>query len=287
MFIRQHLWCLTPFLAIFVFKDVKLNSLTESRSPRIIIVGAGNIAWHLGHALKAGDYDITGIIGRNHVTGEELAAELDTVWNSSLAIPRGSCDLLFLAVNDSALKDVAEQLEVSDAIVVHTAGSISIETLKRFDRYGVFYPFQTLTKGIPCDFSKVPLCIEASDADTEAAILQLAESISNTVSLLGSQQRKKLHLAGIILNNFTNHLITRATDFAERNELDPELLYPLLQETLDKLRKTSSDRAQTGPAKRKDFSVINEHLEMLSDEPELKNLYRLITDSIIAYYSTD
>jgi len=221
--------------------------LTLNRDLKIAIIGAGNIAWHLGHALSATGYEVAGIRNRDKSTGEELAAQLQTTWSNDLAIPAGSCDLIVLAVNDSALRDVAQQLESSDAVVVHTAGSLAIDCLKRFDRFGVFYPFQTLTRGIPSDFSKIPLCIEASDIDTQSLLLTLAESLSGKVSVMASPHRKKLHLAGIILNNFSNHLITRATDYAEKNGLDPELLFPLLKETVNKLQKTSPETAQPAP----------------------------------------
>ena len=38
---------------------------------------------------------------------------------------------------------------------------------------------------------------------------------------------------------------------------------------------------QTGPAKRKDKTVIKNHIEMLADSKEYQDLYKLITDHII------
>ncbi|MFN9801154.1 MAG: DUF2520 domain-containing protein [Bacteroidota bacterium] len=38
--------------------------------------------------------------------------------------------------------------------------------------------------------------------------------------------------------------------------------------------------AQTGPARRKDTRTLMRHLELLRDEPELSNLYRIFTQLI-------
>jgi hypothetical protein len=71
----------------------------------------------------------------------------------------------------------------------------------------------------------------------------------------------------------------------EKKDMDKNLLIPLLEETLVKLKMTSAYDAQTGPALRNNKEVINMHLDMLKEEPRLKKLYGIISDSIIAYYS--
>ena len=71
----------------------------------------------------------------------------------------------------------------------------------------------------------------------------------------------------------------------KKNKIDKELLTPLMEETVHKLQKTSAFSAQTGPARRNNKEVIQMHLELLKNEPQLKKLYSIITDSIIAYYS--
>ena len=98
-----------------------------------------------------------------------------------------------------------------EAIVVHTAGSMPMQVLSgHATRYGVCYPFQTLTRGVPVNFSEVPLLLEASSDEVLAHIEHLARELSSCVYRITSEQRKLLHLAGIMANNFTNHLMARA-----------------------------------------------------------------------------
>ena len=57
-------------------------------------------------------------------------------------------------------------------------------------------------------------------------------------------------------------------------------LLPLIDETARKVHELSPHEAQTGPALRYDENVINHHLQMLSDEPRLQEVYRLLSRSI-------
>ena len=59
-----------------------------------------------------------------------------------------------------------------------------------------------------------------------------------------------------------------------------EVMLPLIDETARKVHELEPRLAQTGPAIRYDENVINNHLQMLSDEPGMQELYRLISESI-------
>ena len=50
--------------------------------------------------------------------------------------------------------------------------------------------------------------------------------------------------------------------------------------TLRGLEELEPKQAQTGPAVRYDENVINKHLEMLADEPEMQELYQLVSENI-------
>ena len=59
-----------------------------------------------------------------------------------------------------------------------------------------------------------------------------------------------------------------------------EAMLPLIDETARKVHELEPLAAQTGPAVRYDENVINEHLRMLADEPEMQQLYREISENI-------
>ena len=76
-----------------------------------------------------------------------------------------------------------------------------------------------------------------SNKSKDYALLEtLAKTLSKNVYAINSEQRKALHVAAVFVNNFTNHLFTIGKDFCESNQVPFEILQPLIQETVEKLK---------------------------------------------------
>jgi hypothetical protein len=67
----------------------------------------------------------------------------------------------------------------------------------------------------------------------------------------------------------------------EAENLDFDLIRPLIAETADKVQLYDPETVQTGPALREDTEIINSHLEMLQNKPELEELYKKLSQSIV------
>jgi predicted short-subunit dehydrogenase-like oxidoreductase (DUF2520 family) len=252
----------------------------------IVIVGAGNMAWHLCHEFKKAGLRITRIINRSDGPAIELCKYTGALYSNDFSCSNERSQVIIIAISDSYLEEVLNKIDASDKIILHTSGSIGMNIFSgKSSRFGVFYPFQTLTKDVETDFSEIPILTEASDEETHKLIDTLASRITAKVYRIDSEQRRKLHLAGAVSNNFTNHLIARTFDYLEKNQIDKNLILPLIKETFRKIEKITPKEAQTGPARRNNKEIIESHLKMLSEDPELKYLYKAISDSIIAYYS--
>ena len=61
-----------------------------------------------------------------------------------------------------------------------------------------------------------------------------------------------------------------AQDYLESNELDFDLLKPIIYETALKLRDDLPKNLQTGPAQRNDIKVLEKHKEMLKEGVHLE-----------------
>lgn len=155
-----------------------------------------------------------------------------------------------------------------------------MEVLKKFQHHGVFYTIQTFTKGKYTNLSEVPIGIEASDDDTNQKLFLLAASISKQAQSINSEQRKVIHLAAIVACNFTNHLYAISEGILKNENLNLTLLKPLMYETLQKSLEIGPQRAQTGPAIRGDEKIIQQHLDYLANEPEIQQLYKLLSEHI-------
>lgn len=249
---------------------------------KIVIIGSGNIAWHFGTALQKTDSEIVHIAGRNEERVAQLARELNCSSYSGIQDVLPKADLYLIAVHDDFIRDVAAIVYQPERFLVHTSGSVASDCLK-FDgnSYGTLYPVQTFTKHIPVDFRTAPVCITASDENAEKKLQMLAQSLSEHVLVITDGQRIALHLCAVMVNNFTNHIFDIAAQLMNENELPFELLLPLITETVNKIKTTSPDQSQTGPAIRGDHQTLKKHMKMLEKYPEWQRLYTEISNSIL------
>lgn len=246
----------------------------------IVIIGSGNVAWHLGKALFENGFNIQEVAGRNPVATNALAMRLGANAIFKIEEISRSAQLYIIAVNDDSIVDVCNELPDLDGIIVHTSGSTGFEALMKFKRYGVLYPFQTLTKDKVINYKEVQFLIEGNTNDVTEILKLLASDISNKVMETTFDQRKQLHIAAIFASNFVNHFYFIANSFLKEKNLSFDLLMPLIEETTDKIRHIDPKVAQTGPAIRGDQAIIDKHLEVLKDNPDYQLFYELLTKSI-------
>jgi predicted short-subunit dehydrogenase-like oxidoreductase (DUF2520 family) len=246
----------------------------------IVIIGTGNTATVLGRKLKEAGHNIVQVFGRDTSAASKLAYELNTESTNYWNIVYREADLYILAVSDIAIEEVLRELQLPHRTIVHTAASVSKNVLKnKAQHFGVFYPLQSLRKEIS-HLPDIPIVIDASDESTLKEFETLAQSISDKVVEAGDEERMKLHLAAVIVNNFANHLYALAESYCNSEGIDFTLLIPLIKETAERLEYISPSQSQTGPALRNDRDTIEKHTELLKKYPHLKKIYETFTESI-------
>jgi predicted short-subunit dehydrogenase-like oxidoreductase (DUF2520 family) len=246
----------------------------------IVIIGAGNVATHLSKALVKAGNNIKQIYSRTEVSAKTLAKELNIDYTTNIESIDNEADLYIFSVSDNAIPELALKLDIKDKNVVHTAGSVPLSVLKGAKNYGVFYPLQTFSKSREVNFKEIPLCIEANNNEFNQTLTELAGQISKSVWQIDSVQRKRLHLSAVFACNFVNHMYALAKDLLSHEEIDFEILYPLIKETAIKATTMGPKLAQTGPALRNDTESLEKHIELLSSYPEIQKIYRTISESI-------
>ena len=151
----------------------------------------------------------------------------------------------------------------------------------------MFYPLQTFTKDREIHFEKVPVCIEANEQDNMDRLVQLAKLISQTVLIMDSEKRTKLHLAAVFACNFTNHMYSIANRILEKQGIDFSILHPLIIETALKATGMNPTEAQTGPAVRKNRILMEKQMKMLENDPALREIYEILSDNIRNYLANE
>lgn len=260
--------------------------MTSSNEYLITLVGAGRLATQLAKALQGAGHRIASIYSRTCHSAHKLHRQLEN--NGQIVVTDHLADLpqsdvYIIAVTDTALAEVlsAWPLQTRDKVVLHTAGSLSMDMLKSVsNHYGVLYPMQTFSKEIPVDFKDVFVFTESNGPTSQKVVSDIALSISDHVCELSSAERKHLHVGAVVACNFSNHLYEMAFNYLSEYGIPSDCLLPLIDETVAKLHRMSPHNGQTGPACRGDRRVVEEHLQMLDGHPSLKEFYKMFSDSI-------
>lgn len=256
----------------------------------IVCIGAGNVATHLAQALQQKGFHLSQIYSRTQESAEALAQTLGCAWTTCLEQVDEHADLYIVSVKDAVLETVISQLAHCnpDALYLHTAGSMPMEVWKeKFKNYGVAYPMQTFSKQREVNFEEVPFFLEANSPENLSLLQEIAGSLSPKVYEASSEQRKYLHIAAVFACNFSNHMYAICQHLLQAHQLPFESMLPLIDETARKVHELSPVEAQTGPARRYDKNVINRHLNMLEEEPKLAEIYRLLSEHIHLYETTN
>lgn len=262
----------------------------------ISFIGAGNLAWHLAPALENAGHHINEVYSRQLAHARQLVSNLyDAHTHSDLNLAESLSRLFILAVPDDAIDAVCQRLVLPEnALLIHTSGSLALSALENWTRVysdvpirtGVFYALQTFTKDQSfVSFEQIPVCVEGTDTAIQELLVDLAQQISNTVYVLPSPERQRLHLAAVFAANFTNHLLGISRDLTTDIGLSFDTLHPLISETIRKaLAANNPADVQTGPARRGDLGTIDSHLSLLENQPRLSEIYQVLTSSIQQIY---
>ncbi len=240
------------------------------------------MAYHLARAFTGSEVQIIQILARNKVTAGKISQRFNIPFILNPSGLDRNADLYILAVNDDSIAEAARSLKLTNQLLVHTSGSAPMEIISSASSAaGVIYPLQTLTAGHDIDFNQVPLCIEANSLMNLQKLLILGSKISGIIIDMDSEKRLYAHLAAVFASNFTNHMYNLAASILKQQNLEFELLLPLIKETASKAGAQGPKKAQTGPAARADLKVIEQHLMLLQADKNLHDIYKLLTDSIM------
>ena len=244
----------------------------------ITLIGSGNVATQLALSLKKKGYNIKQVWSKQLKNANILAKKIDSSPIESLKNLE-SADIYILAVKDDAITEVIKEMNVDN--VIHTSGSTSLEVFNnKYNNYGVLYPLQTFNKNIKQDLKTTPIFIEANNDTFNEKLYEIGYKLSKKVIKIDSIQRQKIHIAAVFACNFTNHMFSIADSIVAESHIDFKLLLPLINQTVKKIAQNKPSKVQTGPARRKDQKIIQNHINKLSNK-ELKNIYQIISNSIM------
>ena len=244
---------------------------------RVTLIGSGNLATVLGKKILHSGHIIYQVYNRNKSHASLLAAELSAEATDEI---EDSAEMYIVAVPDDVLQNIGTWMKPLNGFIVHTAGSVAMDVLKDVSsHYGVLWPLQSIRRETT-EAPVLPVLIDANNQWNKMKLKGFAQSFADSVSEANDEERRKLHLAAVITNNFSNYIFSLTEKYCEREGVDFKLMLPLLAETVSRMKDNSPSLLQTGPAIRNDVSTIEKHEELLKNDPELLAVYDFFTERI-------
>lgn len=250
----------------------------------ILIIGTGNAAWHIGKAIMQTDLRIEGVVARDAMKGRELAHALGEVPYYSFFNNLPLADAYLIAVRDDAISEVAQTLKRDGQLMLHCSGATPGNVLSVADnQYGVLWPMLSLQKHHD-NLKDTFIAASGSTDAVQDAVYGLAHKLSEKALKVDDKQRQVMHMCAVWINNYTNHMYAISKKLMEENGLDFSLFYPGISAHVAKLKDTDPVAMQTGPARRGEMGTLERHHKLLTEHPDLQELYETLAQHILNTY---
>lgn len=248
---------------------------------KVVLIGTGNVAYHLAKILPHCNCDIIQVFSRTEAHAKALAELTSTCYITDITQVDRNADVYLYALTDTALPLVAASMPHTNGLHLHTSGTVPMSVFADYQsHYGVLYPLQSFSKDAEVNWAEVPIFTEGNSDTALQQVQALAQRITPLVQVADTETRKTIHLAGVLTNNFSNALYNIAHELLKEKGVDFRLFLPLLKGSIGKLNTLTPHQAQTGPAVRGDNAIINAHCAMLEQHPRWQEIYRLLTEEI-------
>ena len=241
---------------------------------RIVILGAGKIAYSLTSSLVKSKQPVVSIVSHDIKSAETLAKKFDiTHFTDNLKDIPANANLFLLTVPDSEINKTAIHLSklnlnFAESVFVHFSGAENIsilDSLKSKDgKIASIHLMQTFPSKKVVKLPGVYSAIETDDDKLFLFLKKFCEDLGFVPFRISSQFKPYYHLAGVFASNFMAGTMFIAKKFLEMNDIPPEYFFDLMTATvyttLDNIKKIGPSKALSGPVDRGDLKTIKKHV---------------------------
>lgn len=200
-------------------------------------------------------------------------------------------ELVMIAAADEAIADCAARWaeahpQADGVIVFHCSGALGAEILQPAKRHGAsvasLHPVKSFAD--PAQAAETfpgTWCGLEGDSEAISLLQKMLEASGARVFLISPRQKSIYHAGTVFACNYLVALMEAALECLKRAGLTPDeapqLLRPIVQETVANLFRLGPVHALTGPIARGDVSVVEREINALDAwVPEYGRLYRAL-----------
>jgi len=255
----------------------------------IVIIGAGKVGTSLGYALSRKKHTIKALVCKSiysAMESQKMIGQGEIFDDKALAARQGQW--IVLSVPDDEIEKSARELATSDMgwegrLVFHCSGLLSTESLKHLEKKGAWtasiHPIQSFPQKKPAldAFKGIYFGLEGKGKALDLA-KRIVHQLESQYVILESQDKPLYHVACSMASNFLVTLLDAASlllgQIGKDENVNFQLLLPLVQGTLQNVKNFNTHSALTGPIFRGDEKSIQKHLRALRKFPLQKKIYQ-------------
>jgi predicted short-subunit dehydrogenase-like oxidoreductase (DUF2520 family) len=199
-------------------------------------------------------------------------------------MPRGG--VLFLAVPDSALRDMAARVASMgpppDLAIVHLSGAMGLDALDALgdNPRGSWHPLQSFP--FPRDasaFRGITVAVDATTPALQRRLAALARDLGAKPKHVPAEHRARYHAAAVFASSFVDVVVREAVRLLEKagwtEDEATRALMPLIDGAVANIKRKGVVGALTGPLRRGDAETVSRHLAVM-DNPDLYRMLGLV-----------
>ncbi|MBN1571719.1 MAG: DUF2520 domain-containing protein [Deltaproteobacteria bacterium] len=267
---------------------------------KIGIVGVGKVGTAIGVLLKEHGYEIAFISSTNKDKLEKASVEMGGVKtidnpvdgnDRSVVESFHGADIIFITTPDRAIGDAAKEMAEGGClrpgqIVLHMSGSLTSDVLAAARTSGAllasmhplqsFADFSQAAKNIPGSI----FCLEG-DKDAMPPLKEIIKLLDGIELIIPKEEKPLYHAGAVVASNYLVSLVWAAVQMyaaiGMREKDAINALMPLIEGTLNNIKKLGTPKALTGPIARGDCETISDHIETIRVKvPHLMEFYRVM-----------
>ncbi len=262
----------------------------------VSIIGVGKVGGALALALAEKNYRVENLVSRNLDKARKIAGQIsskpDVKTLKEFEITTE--DIIFIAVQDSEIKNVAEKLAQNSSNtkpnIFHTSGSLSSEVLSSLNdkgfKTGSIHPLVSISDSFigMRKFKDAYFCVEG---DLEAVKLaeRVVADLGGKSFSIKTKYKTLYHASAVTACGHLVALIKIAAEMLETCGVEKsdakKILMPLVKSTFENLENQSFAEALTGTFARGDLETLEKHIKTLQENAtrEQAEIYLLLGES--------
>lgn len=262
------------------------------RADRFVIIGGGRVGTAVGQILQRKGENLAAVASRSDESLRQVAKHIKgAVITSDVVKAAKKGNAIIITTPDDLIADACLSLVSGEAVkkgdyLVHMSGALGLDVLGPGEQLGArtasVHPLQTFAdvKGAVKSIPGSVFAVTTRDEDTQAWAEGLVRKLGGEPVPLAEKDKTLYHIGAVVASNLLVALEHAAElvyqGIGLRREKALQALLPLIEGTVENLKRLGTEKALTGPVARGDIGVLRRHLECLERE-EREQLLKVYT----------